>query len=319
MIEIVFSDSACGNLKYAKSFGKAKYVGGSVGVILSKHDGSIPSDEEIKQAQKQAEEKERLEWEQALPMDGNAKDIFGFNLMLDIGDISDKDFIVNRAKAIELLWSIYPDYPEDEPFDISENMRKGIENIHKRITSKDEVRIWYGNQPNEICGLYWLMSELAKLPKQPKAVYVVKLPEYQYKENNTIVTPLSWGEVSSSEWHRYTVFAEKTTDVFRRHCVHIWKTLQQENAPLRAMLNGKLHSVSENIYDDFIYREIEKQQDEFSEAMLIGTILGKYQLGIGDAWLANRIEHIIKIGSLEVASEHTKDMPLYHRKLRKVK
>lgn len=88
---------------------------------------------------------------------------------------------------------------------------------------------------------------------------------------------------------------------------------------MRAVLNGQLHSVSEGIYDDFIYREINHQKDEFQEAMLIGTVLGKYQLGIGDAWLANRIEKMIANGYLSVASEPVEGMPIYHRKLRKTK
>ena len=66
-----------------------------------------------------------------------------------------------------------------------------------------------------------------------------------------------------------------------------WKQLQQENAPLRIYLNGKLQSASENIYDSFILREVDEQADEFSEANLIGNVLGKNQLGIGDAWIAD--------------------------------
>ena len=41
-----------------------------------------------------------------------------------------------------------------------------------------------------------------------------------------------------------------------------WNQLQNENAPLRAMLNGKLQSVSEDIYDSFILREIAEQPEE---------------------------------------------------------
>ena len=319
MIEILFNYSACGSLKHALIFSKTKRATRSIGVVLSRHDGSSPSDKEIKQAQKHAEEQDRLEWKNAVPIKGNAKDVFGFNLMLDIGDISEKNFISNRAKTIESLWSIYPGFSDDEPINLAKDIRKEIANVHKRITSEDEVRIWYSNQPNEMCCLYWFMNELTKLQSQPKAVYVVKLPEYEHKNNDTIVTHLSWGEISSSQWHKYTAYTEETTDVFRRYCVHSWKMLQLENSPLRVVLNGKIHSVSESIYDEFIYREIENQEDEFSEAVLIGTILGKYQLGIGDDLLANRIEHIIKDGCLEVASEHKKDSPVYHRKLRKIK
>jgi hypothetical protein len=64
-----------------------------------------------------------------------------------------------------------------------------------------------------------------------------------------------------------------------------WAELQKENAPLRAVINGRLQSVPENFYDDFILREIALEKNEFHEANLIGRIFGKYQLGIGDGWL----------------------------------
>ena len=50
MIEIVFGDSAAGSMKQAQHFGKGKYHGGAIGVILSSSDGSKPTKEEIEQA-----------------------------------------------------------------------------------------------------------------------------------------------------------------------------------------------------------------------------------------------------------------------------
>lgn len=55
-----------------------------------------------------------------------------------------------------------------------------------------------------------------------------------------------------------------------------------ENAPLRIYLNGKLQSAPEDIYDSFFLRELNAQTDGFLEAEVIGNILEKYQLGIGD-------------------------------------
>ena len=96
-----------------------------------------------------------------------------------------------------------------------------------------------------------------------------------------------------------------------------WKQLQQENAPLRIYLNGKLQSASENIYDSFILREVDEQADEFSEANLIGNVLGKNQLGIGDVWIALRMEKFIKEGMFTIVTTPSEDDLIYHRTLRK--
>jgi len=41
MLEVVFSDSACGSLKAAQHFGEGKYNGGCIGIILGKDE--VPS------------------------------------------------------------------------------------------------------------------------------------------------------------------------------------------------------------------------------------------------------------------------------------
>ena len=55
------------------------------------------------------------------------------------------------------------------------------------------------------------------------------------------------------------------------------------------------------------------------EAYAIGTILGKYQLGIGDVWIALRIEQFIREGMFEVLTIPEPDRPIYRRMLRKTK
>ena len=317
MIEIVFSDSAYGCLKMAQSFGKGEYRGGCMGVILSKKDGSQPTQAELEEAQREMEERDRLEWENATPMGGSSQDVFGFQLLLSIGDISPEDFASTRQATINTLWSIYPSDPSGDSYEIASPLLKTLESIREHAARGEDIRIWYSNQPDEYCGLYWLMAQLRPLEGQLGSIFLVKLPEYEYRENNTVVSHASWGEISPGEWHRYTALAEATTPVFRQHCAAKWLDLQTENAPLRAVLNGKLVSVPEDIYDAFILREIAAEQDEFSEANVIGRVLGKYQLGIGDAWVAHRIEKMIASGKLVAVSNPPAHGPSYHRKLKK--
>ena len=86
---------------------------------------------------------------------------------------------------------------------------------------------------------------------------------------------------------------------------------------MRAMLNGQLVSAPKTLYDGFILREIAAEDDEFQEAMIIGRVLGKYQLGIGDSLVACRIEEMIRAGKFEVVSAVAEGMPTYHRVLKR--
>ena len=91
----------------------------------------------------------------------------------------------------------------------------------------------------------------------------------------------------------------------------------RENSSLRAVLNGRVHSVSEDIYDKYIWDEIDLAEEEFIQATVIGNVLGKYQLGIGDAFIALRMDKFIESEILQVVPKTSRGPAVYHRKLRK--
>ena len=61
---------------------------------------------------------------------------------------------------------------------------------------------------------------------------------------------------------------------------------------MRVVLNGKLHSVKMDFYDPFIRKEI--PNDPFKVAQLIGLVLGRNHLGIGDWLIAQRIRRMVE-------------------------
>ena len=62
MVEIVFSESACGSLKIAQTYGRGKYRGSAISVFIRHENGSVPSSNEMKEAQLQAQEQECIAW-----------------------------------------------------------------------------------------------------------------------------------------------------------------------------------------------------------------------------------------------------------------
>ena len=317
MTEIIFSDSACGSLKAAQHFGEGKYQNGCISVLVSHENGNRPTKEEIEAAQREAEERARLAWENAIPLGGNPSDVYGFNLAQSFGDISEDQPGVKRKQALELLFSTYPhDLGRQAVREILEKVNKNLKTVRERLATGESLRIWYSNQPDEICGLYWFLEQLNQW-KVYGPVSVVKLPEWEIDENENIVQKSCWGEVAAEEWHRYVSLQKPIPPLLIQNCAAYWKELQGENAPLRALLNGKLVSAAETLYDDYILREIAAESDEFQEAMVIGRVIGKYQLGIGDSWIAFRIEEMINEGKLEAISAVPEDMPFYHRMLKK--
>lgn len=319
MIDILFSDSACGSLKIAQHFGEGKYPVGYMSIIVSHTDGSKPSNEEIETARKEAEEKAHMTWDNATPLDGKTSDLYGFNLLLSIGDISENRLGIKRKQVLEHLFSVYPnDEGRQAAKEIFDRAIEDLKTIRERAATGETFRVWYSNQSDDMCGLYWFMSQFNQWNVNDGQVVIVKLPEWESDGNGNVMQKNSWAEVAPEEWYQYFALQKTVSSVFIQCCASHWQALQAENAPLRAVLNGQLVSMSEKLYDDFIRSEIEAEDEKFQEAMIVGRVLGKYQLGICDSWVALRIEEMIKDRKLETVTGSDKDMPLYHRVLKKV-
>ncbi len=319
MLEIVFGDSACGSLKVAQHYGEGEYQSGCMSVIVSHTDGSKPTKREVRAAKREAQEEARRAWESAASMGGNSADVFGFNLALSVGDVSESQPGALRRQVLERLYGAYPNGEGREAArEILKRAEDDLKTVQERAVAGESFRIWYSNQPDELCGLYWFMERLNQWQVQEGRIFLVKLPEWETDQQGNVVRKSGWGEAAPEEWSRHAALQVPVPPALMQYFASCWRELQDENAPLRAVLNGRLVSAPEHIYDDFILREIAAQPEKFQEAMLIGRVLGKYQLGIGDGWIAFRIEEMIRAGKLEVVSAANQDMPAYHRLLKKV-
>ena len=246
MVEIVFSESACGSLKIAQTYGRGKYRGSAISVFIRHENGSVPSSNEMKEAQLQAQEQECIAWENAIPLGGKSSDVYCFDMALSVGDISDNEIGEQRKNVLKKMLSVW--FVEDLDYQVEEKIQKiktTLSSVIERYVAGEEVRIWYSYNPDELCGMYWLMKQLRPLNCQT-TIYLVKLPTWEYGKENAMTSKISWGEVSPGEWGNYITLQEKAEPVFLSACAMKWNQLQNENAPLRAMLNGKLQSVSED-------------------------------------------------------------------------
>lgn len=213
-------------------------------------------------------------------------DLYCFDLGLSMGDLTEKE---------------YPDLTE----------------LKTRLEHGEELRLWFSQKsPEESCGFCWLMAELKDI--ETAALYAISLPDYFELPNDCTMTCSGWGSVEPELWKP---LLQKKPPLLRAHAVGAamhWLELEEENAPLRAVVNGSLVSVPADFYDHFIKRELEKQPDTFMEARLFGNVMGIYQLGIGDHLLHKRMEVFIKNGILEVVSPAEEGKPAVRRILRKV-
>ena len=315
-MDVLFMESAAGGLKYAMDYGRREYKEPHFfAVIVTKKDGSPVTPEEEREARRQAIEQEKAAWRQAKPVSGKKADIFCLPLALQTGDISELLPGEKRAERLRRLTIDIPEKERDYVEKIVPGVLKDLEKIKKKLDKGESLRIWYSNNPDEYFGMLWFCAWLDSLGEFENKIYTVCLPLWRETPYGKI-NYSGWGEVRMEYWHElYSPVQLRNIDI--KMYANEWKKLMAENGPLRAVINGRSQSVPEDFYDSFIIKEIQKQPEEFLQAQVVGSVIGRYQLGINTGFITARMEKMAEKGMLTPLTQPPEDWPLYHRKMKR--
>ena len=319
MVEVVFEDSAAGSLRQAL-VGRHKVA--ETGIVLYfREEGEEPlSPEEearLRAAERRWQQEEAQGWAESLPLPGQLRDILAFPLAHSVGEITEEGIGPQREAALRKVMGIYPSLAEEVTQTLLALGRASLEGLLTRAGAGEAVRVWTGPGPDDACGLAWLAHTLRPLGLEKVSVTQVVLPDFWEEPDGTVVRWTGWGEMEPWMWGRLAQTGRRLPANVLQDLAGTWQDLQKENAPLRAVVNGRLMSVPEDWYDPFLRREIAARPAEFSAAQVVGTVLGKYQLGIGDGELACRLEAMVQGGELQQVTYPGPKDPSYHCRLRK--
>lgn len=319
MVEVVFEDSAAGSLRQAL-VGRHKVA--ETGIVLYfREEGEEPlSPEEearLRAAERRWQQEEAQGWAESLPLPGQLRDILAFPLAHSVGEITEEGIGPQREAALRKVMGIYPSLAEEVTQTLLALGRSSLEGLLTRAGAGEAVRVWTGPGPDDACGLAWLAHTLRPLGLEKVSVTQVVLPDFWEEPDGTVVRWTGWGEMEPWMWGRLAQTGRRLPANVLQDLAGTWQDLQKENAPLRAVVNGRLMSVPEDWYDPFLRREIAARPAEFSAAQVVGTVLGKYQLGIGDGELTCRLEAMVQGGELQQVTYPGPRDPSYHCRLRK--
>ncbi|MTI62183.1 MAG: DUF1835 domain-containing protein [Firmicutes bacterium] len=286
MIELAFGESPAGALKMAKSMKQGDCLNGVIAVIGDTR-------------KEQCKAKKPCTWS-AKRMEGSSKDVEALTLALDIGDISDMDTGMNkRKKLLDKLFADYPGVSEE----IWETNQHTLMRLQEAKATLESVRMWVcAGNPAELCGLYFMCRLMVDVQTP---LSVVRVPE-QIQKDNSIISYNSTGEITPEAFAAFTAYDEPISELQHNIYANIWCNLIQENAPLRAVINGKLISVTKDFYDFALRANM--PDGEFKVAQLISKTLSQIS-GVGDRWLFLRIQAMLQSGELITVSAATGDHP----------
>ena len=293
MLEVVFSDSAKAAMKLAKRYSKKGMLGGDMGYV-----GRKPSKAEL----------EKLFEGEAVP--GDPADVVCIGCNFDVGDISGElDDDARKEVFTEVFGSV-----EFRPEELERFFRLQREDFEKLLTaakSGKTIRVWKSDIPSSACAFAFVCHALHGTPCDLRAVSLSPLEE---TATDTVQQFSDWAEVMPGRFYRFLPLEQPVSTAERRVQKILWDGLKAENAPLRALVNGKLLSVGEDFYDRFLFKCI--PDGEFVMARLIGNVLITYPLGVSDGWYALRIKKLLSQKRLELVKDMNADHP-YGKVLRK--
>lgn len=294
MIELCFSDSVKGALRCAQH---CDSDGGGVSGIAT-----IGGSDFQEKKQKKIPKQNRCH--PITPLDSEYDDVLGLSLNLSCGDIAEPLSVSCRRQKLIHQWLTADPWGELENVEAQaqehwQNCLNDYEQLRIQAAKKP-VRIWTDYTPDSLCGLLFAADILYKLDT---AVTCIPLPLWTEEPDGVIRQFDGWGCVCPEEFGRFVPGGVALSKNVLRLLAGRWKELQEENAPLRAFVNGRVVSVNADFYDDFIRQSF--IDGEMQVAQIIGRVLSR-RPGVGDWIITERIRHMLRSGELRMVQEDSR-------------
>ncbi len=177
---------------------------------------------------------------------------------------------------------------------------------------KEELWLWMGQNQHDVCGYYWLVSQLADYQGRIVVLYLNNLPFIN--EKGQIFYPTSIHEIQPKEFLKAKKLNRKITLSEFEVDPDEWRKLCQENAMVRILEGGKkIVSKGDDHYDDEILKSITKEGQKGNKIM--SSILSKMKMKTGDVFILWRLKTLAEIGKVEINGDTSKGWKDFEVKL----
>ena len=180
-----------------------------------------------------------------------------------------------------------------------------VHNLLRRLEEEpeQEVWIWMGQNVHDVCGYYWLMSQLKEYQGRVQVLYLNNLPFINEKGN--IFYPTSLFEILPKEFLKAKKLARPITLSEFEVDPDEWKKLCNENAMVRFLEGGKkIVGKETDFYDRDIMAHVTGEPQKLTR--LISNSFNKMKVKTGDVFLVWRIREMVAEGKLEIGGDWNK-------------
>jgi len=190
-----------------------------------------------------------------------------------------------------------------------------VHNLKKSLdeNENEQVWIWMGQNQHDVCGYYWLISQLKDYQGRVYVLYLNNLPFIN--EKGQIFYPTALHQIQPKEFLKAKKLSRKVTPSEFEVDPDEWKRLMDENGAIRILEGGKkIVSKDETFYDKDILAGLTNENQKGNKAM--HTILGKMKIKTGDVTILNRMKKLAEEGQIELTGEPSKGWKEFEVKLK---
>ena len=176
--------------------------------------------------------------------------------------------------------------------------------LTERLQDEKEVCwIWMGQNAHDVCGYYWLMSQLKEYQGKVFILYLNNLPFIN--EKGQLFYPNNLSEIQPKEFLKAKKLARPISLSEFEVDPDEWKKLCNENAIIRTLEGGKkIVSRSEDYYDSALVNLLNTEPQKLSK--LLHSFYSKAKIQTGDVFLVWRIKKLVEQNKILVQGEWSK-------------
>jgi hypothetical protein len=230
-----------------------------------------------------------------------------------LGDIYETEGYQQRRDWWKQLLELSP-YNTDQLMGMVDD-RLAVHNLKKDLDEnpKEEVWLWMGQNQHDVCGYYWLISQLKEYQGRVVVLYFNNLPFIN--EKGQIFYPTILSEIQPKEFLKAKKLNRKVTLSEFEVDPDEWKRLCSENATVRILEGGKkIVGKDEDFYDKDILGGLTNDWQKGNRAMQ--NILAKMKVKTGDVFLLWRIKKLVEEEKVEINGDTTKGWKDFEVKLK---
>jgi len=174
-----------------------------------------------------------------------------------------------------------------------------VHNLKKALdeNENEEVWIWMGQNAHDVCGYFWLVSQLKEYQGRVVVLYLNNLPFIN--EKGQIFYPTYIHQIQPKEFLKAKKLNRKVTLSEFEVDPDEWTKLCNENAMVRILEGGKkIVSKEESFYDKDITSVLSGDWQKGNKAIF--NILGKMKIKTGDVFLLWRMKKLAEEDKIEI-------------------